>query len=178
MDSWIEVTAISQAVIAFTVVVGVIGLRQARKLRILTYEDVHEARYWNLMERLSLEALRGTPCLARGAGVAECPGTPNPPREEDELIARAYFRLVETQLNVRAAGWITDNSWSVWSKGIAAQMRRWPFSAVWAQLRDEAHAEHEFGRLRAFMAQNPILDPCKKSRLSRWIRGLTGVNKR
>lgn len=82
------------------VVLGVFGLRQNRKLRIMNFEDRFEQRYWQLMERLSLAALQGETQADHGA----CGGP-------DEKVMRSYFRLCESELNVRAAGWVTDNTW-------------------------------------------------------------------
>ncbi|MET8098443.1 hypothetical protein ABZV29_18440 [Streptomyces sp. NPDC005236] len=165
-DPWLAMAAIAQAVIACTVLGGALGLRQSRKLRILNYEDRFEERYWLLMERLSLNALRGDVEMHE------------PCDDSDQKLVRSYFRLCETQLNMRAEGWITDNTWTAWTKGMQTRLDQWPFSEIWSQIRDNPRAGRLYTRLRAFTAPNPRLDPCEKRYLSKWFRGLTGSNRR
>src|SRR5947209_16664065 len=99
--TWLAVGSIAQGILALGLLSGLLKLRRASKLRIIAFEDRFEERYQILMERLSLDGLRG-------ATQEPPPAHVNP---EDEKVVRAYFRLCETQLNVRAAGWITDSTW-------------------------------------------------------------------
>ncbi|MDC2953375.1 hypothetical protein PO587_02775 [Streptomyces gilvifuscus] len=162
--NWFAVAAISQAIVALFVLIGVVGLRQGRRLRIIAYEDRFEERYWSLMERLSLEALRAA---------VQAPDAPYPERGADLLVARSYFRLCETQLNVRASGWITDATWSLWEKGITDRMSRYPFKAAWQEVDAD---QGLYKRLRLFVDGGG--DPCRLWLPVRWWRGLTGKSRR
>ena len=164
--TWYGVAAIGQAVVALFVIIGVRNLRESRKLRIIGYEDRFEERYWNLMERLSMRALRGA--------------VRHPPRrrckESDLLVARSYFRLCETQLNVRAQGWITDATWKTWGQGITDRMHHYPFSVAWDEVVANPRANHLYRQLRLF--RDGGSDPCSMSWFARWRRCLTGKNHR
>nr|WTB31162.1 hypothetical protein OG781_18215 [Streptomyces sp. NBC_00830] len=160
---WYGVAAIGQAVVALAVAFGVFGLRQSRKLRIIAYEDRFEERYWSLMERLSLQALKGA--VQPDARVCT---------DDDRLAVRSYFRLCETQLNVRAAGWITDATWKVWGQGITDRMHRFPFDEGWDEIVANPRADRLYRRLRQFVDGGS--DPCPLPRRKRWWRGLTGSN--
>jgi hypothetical protein len=50
---------------------------------------------------------------------------------DDEKVVWAYFRLCEDQLELRAAGWISNTTWKLWSDGMHAQLTRWPFDVIW-----------------------------------------------
>jgi hypothetical protein len=163
---WFAVGAIAQAVVALFVIIGVRNLRESRKLRIIAYEDRFEERYWNLMERLSLSALRGA---------VQRP-SPNNCRDEDVLVARSYFRLCETQLNVRAQGWITDATWRLWGQGITDRMHHYPFTVAWDEVVANPRANHLYRRLRQFVDGGS--DPCQLNWFRRWRRCLTGCNRR
>jgi hypothetical protein len=160
---WLAVAAISQGIVALFVLIGVAGLRQGRRQRIIAYEDRFEERYWSLMERLSLEALRAA---------VEAPAAPYDRQDSDLLVARSYFRLCETQLNVRASGWITDATWKLWEQGITNRMGRYPFNVAWREIDDPKLYKH----LRLFV--NGGGDPCRLWRPVRWWRGLTGKSRR
>ena len=73
-------------------------------------------RYWCLMDKLSLSALRGTPSSEVD--------------DEDEKVVRAYLRLCEDQLELRKQGWLTNATWCLWSAGMEQQLNRWPFRTV------------------------------------------------
>ncbi|MFJ5143002.1 hypothetical protein [Streptomyces sp. NPDC088707] len=165
--TWIAVGAIAQAIVALGLILGLFNLRRASKLRILSFEDRFEERYQQLMERLSLEGLRGATLETPPAQVSE----------KDQLVVRAYFRLCESQLNVRAAGWVSDGTWAHWKQGMTDRMGHWPFTAVWDEIRTDLRAGHLYRRLRAFKNDN-YTDPCTMKLPRRWWRGLTGPNRR
>ena len=58
-------------------------------MRIRAFEDFYVKRYWDLMDRLSLDALRG-----RGSG--------DPLNDNDEKAVLAYMLLCEDELDLRA----------------------------------------------------------------------------
>ena len=71
------------------------------------------------MDNLSIDALRGV-----GGPVAD----------GDEKVVRSYIRLCEDECELRAAGWIGDSTWSIWSDGMTQQFERWPFDQVWGEV--------------------------------------------
>jgi uncharacterized membrane protein len=164
--NWFAVGGIAQAILALFVIIGVRNLRESRKLRIIAYEDRFEERYWNLMERLTLDALRGA---------VQHP-TPRRCKDSDLLVARSYFRLCETQLNVRASGWITDDTWRNWGQGISDRMHHYPFTAAWDEVVSNPRANHLYRRLRQYVDGGG--DPCQMKWFKRWRRCLTGDNRR
>ncbi|WNE95552.1 hypothetical protein PS467_09470 [Streptomyces luomodiensis] len=159
------VVPVAQMIIAFGVLVGLCGLRKNRKLRIMSFEDRFEQRYWELMERLSPKGARDGQRRRRVSPM-------------DEAVARSYFRHCEAELNARAAGSITHRTWGVWKEGIQSHMRRWPFARVWDDIQAEGQAADQYPRLLAFTAANPEDDPWKRGWLVSWMCCLTGVNRR
>lgn len=92
-------------------------------------------RYWALMDGLTVDALAG-----RRTGSLQ---------PQDEKVALAYIRLCEDQLELRGAGWISDETWSIWSSGIRVQLeRRLPFSDVWAQVRQHNEQLGDYGEFK------------------------------
>ncbi|MFI8768902.1 hypothetical protein ACIGN6_28895 [Streptomyces sp. NPDC053792] len=165
--TWYAVSAIGQAIVAAAVLFGVISIRQARKLRIIAYEDRFEERYWKLMERLSPEALRGA---------VQPPAPGRTLDDKDFQAVRSYFRLCETQLNVRAAGWITDGTWELWREGIRTRLGHYPFNVAWQEILGNEDAKHLYQRLRQFDAGHR--EPCRMGYFRRFWRGLTGSIRR
>ncbi|GAA0426346.1 hypothetical protein GCM10010357_54870 [Streptomyces luteireticuli] len=164
--TWYAMAGIGQALVAIVVSVGAFNLRQSRKLRIIAYEERFEERYWHLMGRLSADALKGA--------VQRRP--PNKCKDSDLQVVRSYFRLCETQLNVRASGWITDATWDLWAQGIYGRMRHYPFTRVWDEVIANPRADHLYRRLREFLDGGR--DPCQLKGWARWWRGLSGPNRR
>jgi hypothetical protein len=129
---------------AVGVLAAVAALRQAQRQRLRQFEDTYVARYWNLMDRLSLSVLR-----ADGHG---------PPDEHDERVIRAYFQLCEDELELRKTGWISDATWRIWADGIRWQMQPWPFDELWRTITEsDGHHEPPFAHLRDFMI--PAMTP-------------------
>jgi hypothetical protein len=98
------------------------ALRASQRQRLRQLEMLYVQRYWSLMDKLSLSALRGTPSIEVD--------------DEDEKVVRAYLRLCEDQLELRKQGWLTNATWRLWSVGMEQQLNRWPFRAVWSAIRD------------------------------------------
>jgi hypothetical protein len=109
-----DIAAVATAIGVF---IALTGLRQNQRQRIRAFEDFYVRRYWELMDQLSLDALRGK---ANG-----------PLSEADEKIIRAYLLFCEDELDLRAIGWISDATWKIWGPGILTQLHRWPFDEVW-----------------------------------------------
>ncbi|MFE6768076.1 hypothetical protein ACFVFD_03760 [Streptomyces fimicarius] len=132
-----------------------IAIWQARTQRVRQVEDVYVARYWSLLDRLSVHTFRGldgyTPC------------------EEEELAIRLYFRLSEDQAALRAQSWVSDDTWRDWSGAISAQMSRAPFDRLWEETREDSAAgrDYAFTHLKQ-LARNPEYDPRPTSLVRRW----------
>ncbi|WP_458078976.1 hypothetical protein [Streptomyces sp. EMB26] len=160
---WEFIAPVAQAIVAISVLIGLYGLRRNRKLRLIGYEDHFEQRYWELMQQLSPRAVQEG-IRSDDIGVT------------DEKVARAYFLHCEAELNARAAGHITDQTWEVWKKGIGVHMRQHPFSDAWDVVQNEKTAER-LPKLAAFM-NYAVTDPCELGSLRRWFSCLTGGNRR
>lgn len=74
-------------VMTLSLLFGALALRASQRQRLRQLEMLYVQRYWALMDKLSLSALRGTPQTTVG--------------EEDEKVVRAYLRLCEDQLELR-----------------------------------------------------------------------------
>jgi hypothetical protein len=70
--------SISTLITAVGVLLGVVTLRASQRQRLRQFECFYIARYWDLMDELSLKALKGV-----GQSV----------EPEDEKVVRAYIRL-------------------------------------------------------------------------------------
>jgi hypothetical protein len=148
----------ASVVTAVGVVVAAIGLRQVQRQRLRQFEGQFVARYWVLMDRLSLQALRGD--------------DQEPHRDDDERVVRAYFRLCEDELELRREGWITDATWAVWAVGIEARLQRWPFRQIWDEVTrtGQERGTADFTCLHQFCADHR--DPCQIAPWRRIVRGL------
>lgn len=153
-----DVASIATAIGVLTAV-GV--LRQNQRQRVRQFEDMYVLRYWEIMDRLSLPALRGD-------------GT-DPLEPSDEKAVRAYFRLCEDELQLREDAWISDSTWEIWALGIRQQMNSSPFSEVWVTITSSTEGrDAEFTFLRRFMAASGAADPVRVGWPRRWIEGRTG----
>lgn len=108
-------------------------------------EDFYVARYWSLLDKLSPRTLRGigTPAL----------------NEREEMAIRLYFRLSEDEADLRAQGWVSDDTWRDWSGAISSQMRRPPFDRIWAETCEDSAAgrDYEFRHLRRGCGTTPAM---------------------
>lgn len=161
--AWLE--RIAWATTIFTLVVAIVTVRAANIQRRRQFETIYVQRYWALIDQLSLDALRGD--------------QQDPIDAADQRVARFYLRLCEDELELRQAGWITDETWRIWEAGIVAQLQRWPFDQVWQEVSREtgqdglAERPEEFTLLRAFLADQK--DPLTK--VSRWTQGVRGFRR-
>lgn len=139
---------------AVGVFLAVVGLRQAQIQRVRTFESLYVKRYWDLMDKLSLESMCGKDCAA------------------DEKYIRGYLTLCEDQVELREGGWISDATWRVWEEGIRQQMNHPCFGDVY----DRVRAESEHTQLKALTRLlegdgEPLPKPGAWTRFS---HGLTG----
>lgn len=127
------------------------GLRQRHR----QFESFYVQRYWALMDRLSLDALKGE---------FESPSRPS---MEDEKVIRSYFLLCEDECDLRAAGWISDATWNVWRTGMASHLVQWPFNEVWERVEKEPRPFQHLRRIK-----KGALDVRKRSKWNRVSFGL------
>jgi hypothetical protein len=113
---------ITAATSLVAIVAAVVQITQLRKRRRRDFEDLFVQRYWSIMDRLSLAAVESNG-PADGAVAAE-----------DRLAVMAYLRLCEDELDLRTQRWVSADTWELWRLGIASQLRRWPFDAVWTEV--------------------------------------------
>jgi hypothetical protein len=138
---------------------AVLALRQAYRARLRQFEAMFVQRYWDILDRLSLEALRGRP-VAADIG------------EGDQKAIRAYVRLCEDELELRARGSISDYTYAIWAAGIRDQLKQPMFDQVWEQIR--AEQTFPYDRLSRLLEEGAGHDPCRMPRWRRGLRGLAG----
>jgi hypothetical protein len=132
------------------------SLGELKRQRDRQFETIFVERYWALMDRLSLAAIKGRP---------QSTVDPN-----DEKVALQYFRLSEDELELHRGGWISEQTWTVWHEGIQAQMKRWPFCAVWEEARDTS----EFAMLKKLAPGRAEVSPREEDDAAAdWV-GATG----
>lgn len=154
---------IASVATAIAVILAVAGLRQTQRQRVRQFEDFYVKRYWDLMDRLSLGALRDQRAS----------------NDEDRKALYAYLLLCEDELDLRAEGWISDSTWKVWGNGIKSQLSCGPADEVWNAVmkKGETGTDISFDQLRRFMT-NGGEDPFPKGVFPWWfvrrIRGLRG----
>lgn len=151
---------IALIVTALGVLAAVYGLRQSYRERLQQFESMYVTRYWSLLDRLSVEALRGS--------------DPKSLSNSDERVIRAYIRLCEDELEMREAGYIGDNTYILWAEGICEQFQQPMFERIWKHVRSEL--TFLYNHLDALLGQGRDYDPCKMRTWRRRIRGLAGFS--
>ena len=91
--------SIATLITAVGVLLGVLTLRASLRQRLRQFESFYVARYWHLMDGLSLAALRGD----EQSDVSD----------DDEKVVRSYIRLCEDECELRRDGWIGDATWTL-----------------------------------------------------------------
>lgn len=156
---------LTAATSCIAVTAGVVQIRQLRKQRVRDFEDLFVQRYWNIMDRLSLRAM-------------ECDTPDDRTIEADDLLAVvAYLRLSEDELDLRAERWVSKDTWEIWRTGIASQLSRWPFDAIWKEVSSREALRGDAGQFALLREAEEALygkgfDPTSKSSaIQRWGRG-------
>ncbi|MDO0936371.1 hypothetical protein QQY66_33465 [Streptomyces sp. DG2A-72] len=156
---WLSLTiALVPAALAWGITVW-----QVRTQRVRQVEDVYVTRYWSLLDRLSTSTLRGMD------GHTLTP--------QAEMAIRLYFRLSEDEADLRAQGWVSDDTWRDWSGAISSQMHRQPFERLWAETLEDSDAgrDYEFRHLRELWRDRSY-DPSPTDSVRRWLRRAPGRN--
>jgi len=142
--------------------VGVLGavysLRQNYRQRLRQFEAMFVQRYWALLDKFSLDMLRGK--------AAE------PLSMDEERAIRAYFFLCEDEMEMRAKEYIADSTYRIWRASILEQVKQPKFEEVLTQLRKEDAFPYEY--LNLLLKSKELYDPCKMLLWKRWLLGLTG----
>lgn len=100
------VSEIALIVTAIGVLGAVIGLRQSYRERLRQFEAMYVQRYWTILDKLSVEALKGS--------------HPDEISEGDEKAIRGYLLLCEDELEMRKNGYIADSTYELWADGISS----------------------------------------------------------
>jgi len=141
---------------------AVFALRQNYRQRLHQIEAMYVQRFWVISDQFSLSAISKHACHAQIS-------------ETDEKAIRAYIRLCEDELEVRAEGWIGDTAYKIWRTAIRAQMSVPAFDQIWQRVSGEDGFLYQ--RLTRLLdeGQGVSYDPCGMPTWSRWIHGLTGI---
>lgn len=159
------ITDIATVVTAIGVIGAVLGLRQNYRERLQQFESMYVARYWDILDRLSLTAVHGSPSGRL--------------LEEDEKAVRSYIRLSEDELEMRKNGYVSDSTYALWADGLRAQFDQPPFD----KFGKEILALPEHSKLAPYYVRKLLeshcagcYDPLDKLILWRIIRGLAGFS--
>jgi hypothetical protein len=151
--------AIALVVTAVGAIGAVFGLRQSYRERLRQFEAMYIIRYWAIFDQLSLDVLKG--------------GQSHTVSEPDQRAIRAYIRLCEDELEMRAAGYIGDSTYAMWADGIVQQLRQPSFKAVWTEVLEESTSSYIF--LTKLTKGGLDYDPCELHDWQRRLRGLRGL---
>ena len=116
-------------------------------------------RYWSIIDRLSLDALRGS--MVDEMSV------------EDQRAIRAYLFLCEDELEMRGRGYIADRTYELWAAGISEQLEQPMFRAVWEEVSQEP--SFPYLNLKSLHDQPNDYKPLQMNLAWRWLRGLKGI---
>jgi hypothetical protein len=147
-------------------VIGVVfGLRQSYLERLQQFEGKYVDRYWKILDRLSLEALKGS--------------LPDTISDTDNQGIRSYILLCEDELDMRGNGYISDSTYALWADGIKGQFEQPMFGKIWEQVKEEAGSNHTFPyeQLRQLLDEKSTstYDPLTMPGWQRRVRGLADV---
>jgi hypothetical protein len=138
------------------------GLRQNYRQRMRQFEEMYVQRYWTIIDRCSLAAMSSNPQSQL--------------TESDEKAIRAYIRLCEDELEVRAEGWISDNAYRIWALSIRMLMKLPMFVQVWQRVNKQSVFPYQhLGKLLT-ADDDAMYDPCPMGFLRRWLHGLAGIH--
>jgi hypothetical protein len=160
--------AISLGVAVLGIVGAYFSLRQNYRARLQGFEQKYVERYWSIVERLSLDALK--------VSNAE-------PDESDEEVIRRYILLCEDELQMRGKGYISDSTFEEWADGMIGQVKQPMFSAVLEKVNEESREQRgafPYKNLCTLLDEGSYEisgpgDPLKSRSMVRAVRGLKGI---
>lgn len=94
--------------------------------------------------------------------------------DDDEKVVRSYIRFCEDECELRRDCWTADATWKLWSDGMRAQFKRWPFAPVWERVRDEDEQQYQHLR-QVLRGDERVLTPTRWRRVASGLAGRTGV---
>ena len=138
------------------------GLRQVYLGRMRQFEFMYVQRYWSILDRLSLDALKGKPSSIEH-------------QQADEKVAWAYLQLCEDELEMRAEGWLGNSTYKIWRSSICGELHHPLFFAALRSSQDEPNPPFAYIRQLLDSDAPREYDPCNS--LWRRIRcaGIGGV---
>ncbi|MET7930264.1 hypothetical protein ABZT43_41440 [Streptomyces sp. NPDC005349] len=150
---WLSLTI----TLATALVASGLAIWQVRTQRVRQVEDFYIARYWSLLDRLSDRTLRGVDA--------------DDLSEQEKAAIRLYFRLSEDEADLRAQGWVSDDTWCAWGGAVHSQMHRPPFARFWEETTQDSDAgrDYEFSHLRQLW-HDANYDPAPTRPFRRWLR--------
>jgi hypothetical protein len=153
------------AYIALTVsfigaIIAMVTLRLNYRQRLRQFEQMYVQRYWSIIDHCSIEATKKS--------------STESPSENDQKSIRAYIRLCEEELMVRAQGWISDATYKIWASSTRIMMKLPMFTQVWDQVREDNIFPYEY--LTILLSQDEFYDPCKMNYFIRWLHVLTAIH--
>jgi hypothetical protein len=92
----------------------------------------------------------------------------------DQRWMRNYLRLCEDQCEMRAAGWVTDETWKLWWEGIYSFVSTDRFHDEVARYELSGSLTNLRRGLVAADSSKPF-DPAELTGVARWWRGLSGL---
>lgn len=148
--NWAEgLTALISLATLIAVVLAMIQIRDVNRQMHRELEMQYLLRFWQLMDRRSMRwAIKGR--LASG----------------DQALAMDYLTLCEDQIQLRALGRVTDQTWSYWKRDIRAMCASQPIATMLA-----SSMPADYHHLRNLLL-SPDYDPLRASRMRRLWRGL------
>lgn len=158
VEAWVAISLLIP-----TVVIAVLQSRQAKRQRVRDFELAYIQRYWQIYDRLAL--------LIPERSRVEC-STPLDDAQYSACVS--YIDLCEDELDVRAAGWVSDSTWKLWTASIEDVFNDEILASVWKEV---SSSSGRYSRLRAAKRQphtDKLKDPCEVPRAAKWLRGLTG----
>ena len=141
--------------------IAIVTLRLNYRQRLRQFEQMYVQRYWSIIDRCSLAVMD----KRQQAGSLT---------EDDQKAIRAYIRLCEEELMVRAEGWISDATFKIWASSTRTMMGLPMFALVWDQLPEDSIFPHE--HLTKMLTQDAAYDPCPMNRFVRWLHVLTEIH--
>lgn len=161
-----------------------LGVRASMYVRRREHEDIYMTRYWQIIDRIGID-LRIN--LVDPEKIDEAMKSLT---AQQEVALWDYLALCEDQLDLRASGNVTDETWDLWGPSISGTMMSFPYGPVLARFRtkfiERGIEEHEqpFSNLRKLVDSQKnhiskygsldsyiLEDPFQKNRLRRWMSG-------
>ena len=129
----------------------------------MQFETKYVERYWNILDKLSIDALSGS--------------SPEKIIEDDNKAIRGYILLCEDELEMRQNGYIADSTYKLWADGIQSQFEQPMFEEIWNKVVEEAeqHRTFPYIHLRRLLDKEGVrgYDPLDL-KIPRWRRRPSG----